>query len=307
MRNIEIRNSRTLSVGYLPSIEVLPFMEWARNNSVDCHPYSSYGAMIRGLMQGEIDGGILPWELAVVDLLLRPGQRIRWRVPAVLRACPMELVLSHSAMKKVNRNRTRRLSPGSVKLTFGIEAKHSFSRLQIELWQQNSGHDHLASPDFKMVPMGMMLTGLENGVIDGFLAPLPCGTQAESQGNGKVDRKFGGGPFTQDIVLVCEEGALNYRNGVLNNLAGDLGGGEDFYSDDESLEKAFERMSSETSTKLNPALGIQSCRKYPLDAMPGEFIPDEDWFRKELDVIARRSGIKIRESLSSEISIISTK
>ena len=89
---------------------------------------------------------------------------------------------------------------------------------------------------------------------------------------------------------------------MLNALAGDLGDGDDLFSDPEIVGEAFARMSSERNARLNPTTAMESCRRYPLEAIPEEFAPDEAWFKRELAIVTQRIGIPIRESLSSEIA-----
>lgn len=280
------------STGFVPSLEVMPFLAWAPTGSIRLRAFSGYGDVVRGLLTGELEAGLLPWELLVTDLLLKPGQRGEWRVPAVLRACPMELVLGQSAIKQVYPSRRRPVAPGSVKLVFGIEARNSFTRLQILAWQQGQEMPHLAPPTFKTLPMNLMLKGLGAGVVDGVLAPAPWGMQAEREGSGKIDPAFDPGVFAQHLVLVCRHRMEDLQRGLLAGLpAGlkELAGWMDRQAD---FEEVARRMSELGTPRLDPGLLWEAAQRYPARADTDEFIPGPEWFADQLSLLARRHAME---------------
>lgn len=264
--------------------------------------FSGYGDVVRGLLTGELEAGLVPWELLVTDLLLKPGQRDEWRVPAVLRACPMELVLSHSALKRVEPSRRRPAQAGSVKLVFGIEARNSFTRHQIVAWQQGKGLPHLAAPAFKTLPMNLMLKGLGADVVDGVLAPAPWGMQAERDGVGRIDEAFDAGEFAQHLVLVCRRRMADVHGELLRVLPEGIGA-FGVPGEDRSAFLAVARgMADFGPPRLDPGLLWEAAQRYP--AVPGEreFVPGIDWLAGELDVLARRHALEVTPGPFAELA-----
>ncbi len=289
------------AIGFVPSLEALPFLQWASSQGLRTKACPGYGTVHRRLLTGELDGGLVPWELAIADLVLMPGQQSAWRIPVVLKACPMELVLSHAAMKKVYPHRRRRAVAEPVSLKFGIEARHSFTRNQILAWQAHLDLGHLQPPTFKVLPMNLMLAGLAKGEIDGVLAPVPWGMQAENEGHGRIDREFTRGEFAQHLVLVCRESLMERRGPQLANAARDLRKLKGLLSPSYGLEEIAGRMGQMGPPHLDPAIIREAACRYPLDALADEFTPDEKWFDRELGVLARRHGIEIRRNLAADL------
>lgn len=279
-------------IGFVPSLEVLPFLQWASTHGVRAKACPGYGNVHRGLLTGELDGGLVPLELAVTDLILLPGQQSVWRIPLVLKACPMELVLSHSAHKKIDPRRGRRPGEEPVSLAFGVEAHHSFTRHQILAWHQKLAMKHLEPPTFKVLPMNLMLTGLEKGEIDGILAPAPWGMQAENEGFGKIDRQFTTGEFSQHLVLVCSERMMERKGAHFALAAEELRRLRDLFALEEGLEQIVKRMGELGQPRLDFEVACKAARRYSLDGHPDEFVPDEGWFDRELGLLAQRHGIK---------------
>lgn len=290
------------ATGFVPSLEVLPFLAWAPRDRLRLKAFPGYGDVVRGLLTGELEAGLVPWELLVTDLLLKPGQRDEWRVPAVLRACPMELVLSHSAMKRVEPSRRRPSQAGSVKLVFGIEARNSFTRHQIMAWQQGKGLPHLATPAFKTLPMNLMLKGLRADVVDGVLAPAPWGMQAERDGVGRIDEGFDAGEFAQHLVLVCRRRMADEHGELLRCLPERIGASGVTDGDRAGFLEVAREMADFGSPRLDPGLLWEAAQRYP--AAPGsrEFVPGLEWLAEELDVLARRHALEVTPGPFAELA-----
>lgn len=284
-------------IGFVPSLEVLPFLQWASTHGVSAKACPGYGNVHRGLLTGELDGGLVPLELAVTDLILLPGQQSAWRIPLVLKACPMELVLSHSAHKKIYSRRGRRSEEDPVSLSFGVEAHHSFTRHQIIAWHKTLAIKHFEPPKFKVLPMNLMLTGLEKGELDGVLAPAPWGMQAENEGCGKIDHKFTTGEFSQHLVLVCSERMMEHKGAHFARAADELRKFRDLLALEEGLEQIVKRMGELGQPRLDFEVACKAARRYSLDGHPDEFVPDEGWFDRELGLLAQRYGIKSHHDL----------
>jgi hypothetical protein len=289
-------------VGFVPSLEVLPFLQWAQTHGVRAKACPGYGNVHRGLLTGGLDGGLVPLELAVTDLILLPGQRSAWRIPLVLKACPMELVLSHSAHKNIYSRRGRRIREEPFSLAFGVEAHNSFTRHQILAWHNRLAMKHLNPPRFHVLPMNLMLRGLEKGELDGVLAPAPWGMQAENAGCGKIDPKFTTGEFSQHLVLVCSERMMERKGAHLARAAGELRSLRDLFASDEGLEEIVKRMGEMGHPSLDFDVTCKAARRYSLDTLPDEFVPDEGWFDRELVLLAQRHGIKSRLNLLTSLA-----
>jgi hypothetical protein len=288
-------------VGFVPSLEVLPFLAWATPKGVKTKAHPGYGNVHRGLLTGELDGGLVPWELALTDLILLPGQQSAWRIPLVLKACPVELVLSRAALKKVYPRRARRSGDESVHLTFGIEAHNSLTLQQILAWQKRLAVKHLEPPAFKALPMNLMLRGLAKGELDGFLAPAPWGMQAESEGLGKIDTAFTSGEFARHLVMVCNERMMESKGAQISSAAGELRPLRDLIASPEALNLIFREMGEMGHPRLDIDVACKAARRYHLDALPDEFIPDEGWFERELGLLLTRHGIKSTRSVLTSL------
>jgi hypothetical protein len=193
----------TISIGFVPTLEVLPLLAELSGTKIwRTQPCPSYGRVIRHLLTGELDAGVVPWELGITELVTKPAQQKVWRVPLVLHACPTELVLSHKATKVVYPGKLARKGKPH-KLVFGIEARCSLTRYQILDWQSKVAGPHLEQPAFKVLPMELFRKALEAETIDGMVAPSPWGLQAETDGAGRVDPKFTPGANAQELVLIC--------------------------------------------------------------------------------------------------------
>ena len=180
--------------------------------------FPSYGRILRNLLTGELSAGLVPWELFVTEVLARPGQKRLWSVPLVVHAFPTELVLSDRARKAINQPRSKASAVALSRLTFAIEARRSLTKLQMATWLNQTASFVPENSQFKMLPMDLMLKGLEAGEIDGFVAPTPWGLQAQSLGHGSVDGTFTQGEFSQELVLVCHRRTGTAHSALMKNL-----------------------------------------------------------------------------------------
>ena len=291
-----------VSAGYVPSLEVLPFLAWAPESGIKLQSCPGYGNMVRALLKGDLQVRLLPWELFVTDLLSLPGQSRVWKVPAVLKTCPMELALSRSAWKQVASSKRRARTAGSLGLVFGVEARHSFTKHQIMSWIAGLRVPHVGSPVFRVLPMNLMIKALKLGEVDGVLAPSPWGLQAELDGIGKIDPSFDSGEYAQHLVLVCREEVSVRMYDLLENLPARL---RDTNALDRGSE-AFEKWSMYLSSGVNPGLSRElfdlAARQYPLGSLPDEFIPDLKWFERELEHLVGRRVLTMKSSSITEIA-----
>ncbi len=287
------------SVGFVPSIEVLPFLAWADGSGITPRACAGYGHLVRAMLTGELEGGLLPFELAVADLLMRPGQRRGWNIPAVLKAGPVEPVLSHAAYKKISPSSRRRLHASPISLALGVEARVSFARQQLVRWQQNLGMSHLTPPSFKVLPFSLMMKALEKAEIDGFLAPAPWGLQAEKTGLGRIASQFDEGEFAQHLVLVDRHRDPSYD--PYSRLPAELPAFRAVFSDPAATTRAVQRMTSLGGPTIDPHTAWQAVERYPLDTLPDEFAPDESWFARQLEILAGRYRVSVHPGLAGEL------
>ncbi|MFC7338869.1 ABC transporter substrate-binding protein [Haloferula chungangensis] len=290
------------SAGFVPSLEVLPFLGWATGRGVKPQSCPGYGNLVRSLLTGDLQMGLLPWELFVTELLSLPGQTRNWKVPVVLKACPMELALSRSAWKQVTASKRRARPAGSLQLSFGVEARHSFTKQQILSWIDGLKMSSMGAPVFKVLPMHLMIKALSLGEVDGVLAPSPWGLQAELDGVGKVDPDFNVGEHAQHLVLVCSEEVSGPLRELPGNLAAEIRAGRVLNSDSESFQWWSAKLAEGGSPGLSQELFELALRRYPIDQLPDEFGPDGQWFEEQLGSLVRRRSIAMEPASIAEIA-----
>lgn len=192
------------AIGCVPSLEVLPFFVDSFFTHVPFWPvtFSSYGRIARDLLTGQLDAGILPWEIFIADMLALPGERANWCVELFIHPCPTEFVLSnhqHRHFYPAKPTSTVKLPP---LLVIGVESRNSLTRHQLHDWHARHHEGKLSDVIFKMLPMDLMVRGLAAEAIDGFIAPAPWGDLAQQQGKGKAVHQFKPGKYTQKLILV---------------------------------------------------------------------------------------------------------
>lgn len=295
-----------VKAGYVPSLEAIPLLGWASGEGVMMQACPGYGNMVRALLTGALDAGLIPWELFVSDLLSKPGQARAWKVPAVLKACPVELALSRAAFRKVFPVKRRSARPGSVELVFGVEGRHSFTKRQIVAWLESLDSAHLAPPLFKVLPMKLMIKALEIGEVDGVLAPSPWGLHSEVAGIGRIEPGFDVGENGQHLVFVCRERTAANVPFALSGLAGEIARAALFASGKQEFSKWASLLSEGSSSPLSADLFELARKRYPLAELPDEFAPDSQWFAGELGFLVERRALSMKpESIRQIASALS--
>lgn len=292
----------SITVGYVPSLEAVPLLDWASEASVMAQPCPGYGNMVRGLLTGSLEAGLIPWELLVSDLLSRPGQTRAWKIPAVMKACPMELVLSQSARKQVFPIKRRSRSSANVEWIFGVEARHSFTKRQIISWMDSLDSDRMGLPRFKVLPMKLMIKAMKMGEVDGVLVPSPWGLQAEVEGVGKIEPSFDVGEHGQHLVLVCRGESLSRSHRLFADLVEQLAESKALEKGSDKFLKSCTAMAASSVSTLSADLFELASKRYALHSLPDEFVPDASWFETELELLVNRRAISMGSASIREIA-----
>ncbi|MGB6222882.1 ABC transporter substrate-binding protein [Haloferula sp.] len=292
----------SITVGYVPSLEAIPLLDWASEGSVRTQSCPGYGNMVRGLLTGSLEAGLIPWELLVSDLLSRPGQTRAWKIPAIMKACPMELVLSQPARKQVFPIKRSSRNSANVELIFGVEARHSFTKRQIVVWMESLKSNRMGSPRFKVLPMKLMIKALKMGEVDGVLAPSPWGLQAEVEGVGKIERSFDVGEHGQHLVLVCRGETVSRSHQLFVDFAGQLTESNALKRGSDRFLKCCSAMAASSASTLSAELFDLALKRYSLHSLPDEFVPDASWFEKELEILVSRRAVSMSPASIREVA-----
>jgi hypothetical protein len=226
----------------------------------------------------------------------------QWKVPAVLKACPMELALSRDARRAAYPPKGRSYGRGTVELTFGVEARHSFTKRQIVAWIENLNLAQIGMPHFKVLPMRLMIKALRVGEVDGFLAPSPWGFQAEVEGIGQIASNFDEGVLAQHLVLVCSQKVAARCRSLLLDLPQELIDSMALRKSGVSLQRWSSEMAKDSASLLESDLFHLAAKRYSLQSLPDEFIPDASWFERELETLVSRRALSMGPEFIREIA-----
>jgi NMT1-like family len=266
-------------LGFVPSLEGMPLVE-----ALGAEPgwqllaRPGYGNIIRNLLTGDLQAGLVPWELFITELLLQPGQAEAWAVVQVIQAMPVELVLGAAARKRLYPAKSGAAGAGSTRLSFAIESKQSLAKLQFHSWFSRFPAELSGKPLLRVLPMEFMLKGLEENAIDGMIAPTPWGLQAEAMGVGKLDPDFKVEGLSQQVVLICRRDCLAGGEGFFSRLPSRTTLARERLADDPGLfSTTVQRMELPSLRRPSLAVFQKAATSYPWPAGLPDFIPDEEW------------------------------
>lgn len=248
-------------MGVLPSLEVLPFFvsfgdffDMPDNSKVSPKSFTSYGEIVRGLLTKELVVGILPWEVFVLEVLSKPGQRDQWQVPLFLNPCPTELVLRepvHRIFFPRSGVSTRKF-PSHI--TLGVESENSLTKLQFAEWLTQWPGAKSIRIDHKVLPMNLIVKALEAETIDAIIAPSPWGLREDEAGVGIIDLSFRPGRFTQKLALVCQRQFMDKGRSGISELTQCVSSAREYLRNPASFGRAVEEMSRSGSLNLSNSL-----------------------------------------------------
>lgn len=284
------RRERGARIGIVPSVEVMPLVGWSHGGNLSLKSCAGYGRVIRGLLTGTLDAGVVPFEMLVTDLFLQPGQATRWKIPAVLQPGPVELVLRSGISKQLRPPARRKLAPASLRLKFAVESRSSLTGLGLIEWQRGLRAPHLAAPSLVTLPMHLMLRGLAAGEIDGMLAPSPWGLQAEAEGIGRLEADFRMGRFEQKLVFVCRSNLVERKAPAMARLAEEIAERTPQFRQQAAFERIAREISALGAPRVDPGLYWESILRHPQEPQMPEFRPDHAWFEAELTHLAELHG-----------------
>jgi hypothetical protein len=303
-----MNSSLALTTGFVPSLEALPLVAATRQDSpwrpVPC---PSYGRVIRSLLTGDLSAGLIPWELGITELVTKPGQKNQWSAPLVIHPCPMELVLTPKAMKTVYPTKNRKTAPSEPKrLVFGIEARCSLTRYQILTWQLQVAGKYMDPPAFKVLPMELMLKGLEAGTLDGMVAPAPWGMQAMEEGKGRIDAAFEPGKYAQQVVLFCRRDLAEIHAPRLAALPDRLAAEHTRLREEKEFLKEAAAMSDLGHPHFQPTQMQKAAQQYLKGVEQRDFQPDRTWMARELRLLTERvplgEGLMDLEEMADQLT-----
>jgi hypothetical protein len=283
--------SSPIDCGFVPSLEAMPLLSLGsavKEESWHYRAFPSYGRVLRNLLTSELAAGLVPWELFVTEVLARPAQKGLWSVPLVVHACPTELVLSRRAKKAVYQSPSKRSAGPVSKLVFAIEARRSLTKLQIASWLNVTASVVPENSQFKVLPMELMLKGLQADEIDGFVAPTPWGLLAESHGHGIVDSSFNQGDFSQELVLVCQRRVVALRGTMFKHLPRALGSARARLESRPAFTAAARDMGSLGGPVFDASLLEKAATLYQ-HPEPQDFAPNSSFILQMLQRLAKFS------------------
>lgn len=278
LRDRRMHGVLNISCGFVPSLEAMPLLSQdacTEENDVPWRfvAFPSYGRILRHLLTGELAAGLVPWELFVTEVLARPRQKELWSVLLVLHACPTELVLGHRAQKSIQQARSKKSGDAVPALVFAIEAKRSLTKLQIVAWLGKIAPSLIKRAQFKVLPMDLMLKGLEAEEIDGLVAPTPWGLLAETLGCGNVDPSFTQGEYSQEVVLVCHKNTVATHHSFFDRLPDALASSRRLLCEPSCFEATATVMGRQGALNLQLPLLQKASSLYLAKASTPDFIP----------------------------------
>jgi hypothetical protein len=305
--------SRVITCGFVPSLEAMPLLCQAPSHGEEqarwaFKSFPSYSRILLNLLTGELASGLVPWELFATEILARPKQRGLWAVPLVVHACPTELVLGHRAQKILSQPRTKKGSASTTlaPLVFAIEARRSLTRLQIAAWLSTTAGWALQHSEFKVLPMDLMLRGLEAGEIDGLVAATPWGLWAETLGSGTVAQGFTQGEFSQEMVLVCARNTVGANASFFQSLPKVLQDHRAQLAQPDVFARTAAGMAHYGTIAFDISLLGRAAALHLTHVKPRDFTPDAAFLEKVLKRLADfsllRSGLGNLSVLAAELS-----
>ena len=275
-----------LQLGFVPSLEAMPLVEaMSGPGGWQMRPRPGCGNIIRGLLTNELQGGLVPLELFVTELLMQPGQVDGWAAVVAIQAMPVELAVGAPARKRIYPGKSHNAAAPSARLTVAVEAKRSLAKFQFRAWLSGFPAESGVKPMFRMLPLDLMLKGLEETAIDGMIAPTPWGMQAEALGVGKLDAGFAVGLHGQRVVLVCRREISTRCAEMFRKLPSRLARARARLQNDPAVFRAaVERMPMAGGPGL--ALFEKAAKRHPWPAESEDFIPHQDWLMAEMQNLA---------------------
>lgn len=281
----------------MPSLEVLPLFEGGlhphepKKTGFRYKAHSSYGSIARGMLTGELAGGILHWEVFISEVLALPGQRALWTMPLFLHACPTEILFRESLFKILYPSQKSSPSKLPNRLIFGVESRNSLTQSQVQAWLSRWTTHSKIQLVFKVLPMDLMLQGIKAEMLDGIIVPAPWGMQAEAMGVGKVDPQFAPGNLAQKVVMVCRRDTFEKPVSTLEDIATDLTAARIRLRTPAVLRKAADEMARHGKPLISAQLLERSAKRHFTCDSPYEITPDTDHVVHELKRLENLSAL----------------
>ncbi|CAN5907065.1 hypothetical protein BH11VER1_BH11VER1_38020 [soil metagenome] len=278
------------TIGFVPSLEAMPLVaEGATASQWSLWPSPSYGRIMRQLLANQIAVGLLPLDVFLAEIVNRPALISRWRVPIVLPAAPIDLVLTQRIMKQIHMTAANNKTTPLEKITIGIESRNSLTRYQFIEWLQAQTNCKKLKVSFKMLPMELMFKALKSESLDGCMLPTPWGFEANDHPEYQLVPTFTAGKLNQELVLCwnSEMTTLHSKDWhiLLNRLAKRRGILE---TDAADFDRTANTMSARTLPHCHPHHLKLSAERYLGTMSKAHFCPDFKWID---DQIARHARL----------------
>lgn len=195
-----------LCIGIIPSLESLVFFSGAVQEFLPHIPkiFTNYGELVREMLTGQIERGLLPWEIFVNDIFALPQQRTQWRIDLFIQENPTQLVLSKKLDRSFNSQKNHSHPKIPSQLILGIENHCSLTRHQFHDWILRKKLGQKVDVRFQMLPFHLMARSLANGAIDAYVVPSPWAYFDAHHEVGSREQSFRPENYTQSLVLVSK-------------------------------------------------------------------------------------------------------
>lgn len=268
-------------LGILPSLEVLPL--FARDDlgrraegafPFQLKAFASYGEISRDMLTRKLQGGIIPWEIFVSDVLSLPGQRADWKVMMFVHACPTELVLRESIHRSFYPPQPTTKAKLPARLTIGVESQNSLTKAQSREWLAHWKDSLSIELSFRMLPMDLMIHALEAEALDAIIAPSPWGFHAEASGLGKRDPRFTPGKFSQKLVMVCHKDVLDQQPSLALSTCELISSGRTRLRTQAEFTAAIERLLKCGKPSVRHGMLEQAATEHSFTSLHLDCVPD---------------------------------
>lgn len=189
------RPGNTIRIGFIPVTDCVPLLAaqrldlFAKNDlNVSLHCEVGWASIREKLIHGQLDATQAVAGMAVALPLGLQGSPVRVITPFIFSLQGNAITLSRSLWNKGVRDASSlkkliRSQPDQM-LTFGVVSLFAAHNFMLRRWLQLGGIDPDRDVRMLAFPPGLMAENLKDGLLDGFCAGEPWGSQAVASGTG---------------------------------------------------------------------------------------------------------------------------
>jgi len=219
-RNVPSADKR-IKIGFVSSLDALAVMQGdgtASSSSlndggdssqkwspVSCQAYSN---IVHQLLNGTLQGGLVPFDLFAVNLLAQPQQYRRWAVLGVHVRCSWEFLAAHHAHRwlgKVSEGKRHASAMGEFRIA--MAGCHPIVKRRIDRWMKKHHGDDVQL-SYHVLPVKLMRRAIESGAMDAVALPAPWGHAAQFDGLGMVEPTLEQNGWDLGMLLVVDRDAV---------------------------------------------------------------------------------------------------